>query len=320
MIPQPASTPPEDLQQWVDRRMETIPYSRMSGMIVTAVEKGRNSLLLPARPMWCGDIARNRVHTGAICALADTACGFAAGTSASELGAFATLDLRMDYLRSADAGQDLVCEAHCHRLSRSVAFVRGEVRQPGGDDVIALVNATFMHTARGPSGARRSPVPLPGLHHLSAEALQAASQATRPALPPGRSPYVDFLGVVQHQQVHAGPIFRLPYHQDLIGNPRLPAIHGGVLAGFGETVMMLHLLSSHPHLGKGVPKAVDFSIDYLRPARPVDTYAQGITIRLGNRVSLVQANLWQDDPQRPVAATRGHWLMPQTVAVRPEPG
>ena len=42
----------------------------------------------------------------------------------------------------------------------------------------------------------------------------------------------------------------------------------------------------------------------------MDTFAQGFTIRLGHRVSLVQANLWQDDPQRPVAATRGHWLMP----------
>ena len=303
--------------------MEIIPYSRMSGMVVTAVEKGRNRLLLPARPMWCGDLAHNRVHTGAICALADTACGFAAGTSASELGAFATLDLRMDYLRSADVGQDLVCDAHCHRLSRSVAFVRGEVRQPGGDQVIALVNATFMRTAgsgRSPSGARRSAEPWPGLPQPVAEALQEASQATRPALAPGLSPYVDFLGVVQCPQVHAGPIFRMPYHDDLIGNPRLPAIHGGVLAGFGETVMMLHLVASNPHLTRGVPKAVDFSIDYLRPARPVDTYAQGITIRLGNRVSLVQANLWQDDPQRPVAATRGHWLMPQAVAVRSEPG
>jgi len=56
---------------------------------------------------------------------------------------------------------------------------------------------------------------------------------------------------------------------------------------------------------------VDFSIDYLRPARPVDTFAQGLTVRQGNRVSLVQANLWQEDPRRPVAAVRGHWLMPQ---------
>ena len=309
MIPLQGPIPGQDLQAWVDARMAIIPYSRMAGMTVTALEPGRNSVRLPARPMWCGDTGRNRVHTGAICALADTACGFAAGTCSSELGAFATLDLRMDYLRSADAGLDLVCLAHCHRLSRSVAFVTGEVGQDG-EGPIALVNATFMRTAvarRGQDGAPGPGAARPQPEPLAPEDLRAAAAATRPALPRGRSPYVDFLGVARHPQAHAGPIFRLPFQPDLIGNPRLPAIHGGVLAGFGETVMRLHLEAAH---AKGVPKAVDFSIDYLRPARPVDTYGQGVTIRLGHRVSLVQASLWQDDPQRPVAATRGHWLMP----------
>ena len=302
--------------------MAIIPYSRMAGMVPTAVTAGRTRLSLPARPEWCGDVERNRIHTGVLCALADTTCGFAVGSAVGEVGLFATLDLRMDYLRSADAGQELLCEAHCHRVSRSVAFVTGEVRQAGCPDPIALVNATFMRNAttstRGSAGAERSGeggprVPLispPVLHQLSAAALLGASQATERAVPEGHSPYVDFLGVVEYPQVETGPIFRLPFHEDLIGNPMLPAIHGGVLAGFGETVMYLHLVATNHPMGPGVPKAVDFAIDYLRPAKPVDTYAQGITIRLGNRVSLVQANVWQEDPQRPVAATRGHWLMP----------
>ena len=237
------------------------------------------------------------------------------------MGLFATLDLRMDYLRSADAGLDLFCEAHCHRVSRSVAFVTGEVRQAGSPEPIAIANATFMRNAATPragDGSERPPeagprvplVPPPVLHQLSAEDLLGASLATERAVPEGHSPYVDFLGVVAHPQVEAGPIFRLPYREDLIGNPLLPALHGGVLAGFGETVMVLHLVATNAPMGPGVPKAVDCAIDYLRPARPADTYAQGLTIRLGNRVSLVQANLWQEDPQRPVAATRGHWLMP----------
>lgn len=316
MMPLQGPTPGQDLQVWVDQRMAIIPFSRMSGMTVTAVAAGRTTLRLPARPEWCGDIERNRIHTGVICALADTACGFAVGTSVSELGAFATLDLRMDYLRSADAGRDLLCQAHCHRVSRSVGFVTGEVRQPDSDEVIAVVNATFMRTRaaarRGPepAGPRKPLIPPPALHQVSPEALLAAARATRPALPEGRSPYVDFLGVVQLPQAKAGPIFRLPFREDLIGNPRVPALHGGVLAGFAETVMNLHLVASNPPMGNRTPKAVDFAIDYLRPARPMDTFAQGITIRLGHRVSLVQANLWQEDPQRPVAATRGHWLMP----------
>jgi len=311
MLPLQGPTPGQDLQQWVDARLDIIPYCRLSGMTVTAVAKGRNVLRLPASDLWCGDPARGRIHTGAICALADTACGFAVGTCASEMGAFATLDLRMDYLRSADAGTELYCHAHCHRVSRNVAFVTGELRQPGCEDTIALVNATFMRTASG--GPRRAK---PGEHTSSHPCPPGSAQAgsadteTPAVLPEGRSPYVDYLGVALHAENKGGPVFRLPYREDLIGNPNVPALHGGVLGGFGETVMILHLIHGSGPLSS-IPKAVDFSIDYLRPARPVDTFAQGLTVRQGNRVSLVQANLWQEDPRRPVAAVRGHWLMPQ---------
>ena len=54
------------------------------------------------------------------------------------------------------------CHAHCHRLSRSVGFVTGELRQPGSDEVIAVVNATFMRTAPAPAAPRRHAAPAPG--------------------------------------------------------------------------------------------------------------------------------------------------------------
>jgi len=308
------SKPPlsdEERRTLYNEHMAIIPFSARTGMAVTAVGKDRTSLALPPRPTWCGDTRHNRIHTGCLCALADTACGFAVATAVSEAGAFATLDLRMDYLRSADAGTELYCHAHCHRVSRNVAFVTGELRQPGCEDTIALVNATFMRTASG--GPRRAK---PGEHTSSHPCPPGSAQAgsadteTPAVLPEGRSPYVDYLGVALHAENKGGPVFRLPYREDLIGNPNVPALHGGVLGGFGETVMILHLIHGSGPLSS-IPKAVDFSIDYLRPARPVDTFAQGLTVRQGNRVSLVQANLWQEDPRRPVAAVRGHWLMPQ---------
>ncbi len=310
---------------WVHAFITGIPYAQASGMTVTDAGQGHASLLLPARPTWTGDAARKLIHPGCLSVLADTACGLAVGTALEALEPFATLDLRMDYLRPPVAETDLVCRAECHRLSRSVAFVRGEVHQPGQSEPVATVNATFMRATantRRPdsrSASTSAPTPSQAAASLMSPASiepshvfqsQPADAPETLALPPGRSPYVDFLDIRQQPQIDAGPVFRLPFKQELIGNPMLPALHGGVLAGFGETAMILHLLATNPGI-TGVPRGVDCAIAYLRSAKPVDTFVQGTTVRQGNRVALVQVSIWQDDPQRPVAQARGHFLMPE---------
>ncbi|XKD44288.1 hypothetical protein PA7077_01045 [Pseudomonas aeruginosa] len=84
-------------------------------------------------------------------------------------------------------------------------------------------------------------------------------------------PYAKLLGI-ECLRLGDDMVFRLPANKDNIGNPTLPAIHGGVIAGFMEHAAMLHLLTfmSIPHL----PKIIDFSIDYLRAGHFRDTYAQ----------------------------------------------
>ena len=172
-------------------------------MLVTHLEKGRQPDGARA-PTWSGDIERNRIHTGCLSVLADTACGIAVGTALDKLEPFATLDLRMDYLRSADASKNLICDAHCYRLSRSVAFVRGELRQPGNDEIIAVANATFM---RATANSRRKDLDgsAPTLaqtslrwhpaHSRRVDGGDCGSGQIKPTRHPrGRSPYVDFLG------------------------------------------------------------------------------------------------------------------------------
>lgn len=313
--------------QWVEAFIKGIPYAQASGMYVTEIGEGRAGLGLPARDTWTGDTERGLIHPGVLSVLADTACGVAVGTALAEIEPFATLDLRMDYLRPAVANEEIVCRAECHRLSRSVAFVRGELFQPGRAEPVAMVNATFMRATANKRRAGGEAAPAPNLPVSPAQAAaslgspasiepsqvfrsEPADMPETRAIPPGRSPYVDFLDVRQQPQIDAGPVFRMPFKPELIGNPILPALHGGVLAGFGETGMILHLLATNPGL-QGAPRGVDFAIAYLRSAKPVDTFVQGTTVRQGNRVALVQVNIWQDDPQRPVAQARGHCLMPR---------
>ena len=74
-------------------------------------------------------------------------------------------------------------------------------------------------------------------------------------------PYARLIGI-ECLRLGDEMVFRLPKNQDNIGNPMLPAIHGGVIAGFMEHAAMLHLLMfmGAPHL----PKIIDFSIDSRR--------------------------------------------------------
>jgi uncharacterized protein (TIGR00369 family) len=303
---------PDLVSPWALAFMQGLPFARMAGMTPTLARDSRGVLSMPARPEWTGNTATGQVHPGCLTVLADTACGVAVGAALDPMQPYATLDLRMDYLRPAMAGHELRCDAHCHRLTRSVAFVRGEVFQSGLDDPVATVNATFM---LGTASSRRTDLAPEGHPAAALGAGAPANMAWSPVLDIGRSPYLDFLGV-QRQDVPAGQsgLFRLPFKPELIGNPLLPALHGGVVAGFAESAAILHLAFSNPMLAIS-PKGIDFAIDYLRSAKPVDTWAQCTTVRQGSRVALVQALLWQDDPSRPIAATRSHCLLPPSTAI-----
>ena len=57
--------------------------------------------------------------------------------------------------------------------------------------------------------------------------------------------------------------------------------------------------------GAALPKPIDITIDYLRSARAVDTRARARIAKRGRRVVNVHAELWQEDPDKPVARCAG---------------
>jgi uncharacterized protein (TIGR00369 family) len=100
----------------------------------------------------------------------------------------------------------------------------------------------------------------------------------------------------------------LPFHADLIGNTRLPAIHGGVIGSFLEMTALFRLIDESG-LDK-VPRPISFTIDYLRSAGPRETRARAEIFKLGRRISHVRVIAWQQDARdRPVAAANGKFLM-----------
>ena len=120
------------------------------------------------------------------------------------------------------------------------------------------------------------------------------------------TPYARFLGV-RLDRDDAGLVSAMPFAPHLIGNPMLPAIHGGVLGGFMEIAALAQLATDRP--GGPLAKPIDINIEYFRPAGPKDTYARAEIRRAGRRVANVRVEAWQDDPQKPVAALHGHFLL-----------
>lgn len=119
-------------------------------------------------------------------------------------------------------------------------------------------------------------------------------------------PYASLIGL-QVRKNADGVTFHLPVSPDIIGNPVLPAIHGGVIAGFMEQAAMLHLMIFMNT--SNFPKIIDFSIDYLRAGLSRETFATCQVWRQGRRVGNVAITAWQTDPNEPIATARAHFKL-----------
>jgi uncharacterized protein (TIGR00369 family) len=100
---------------------------------------------------------------------------------------------------------------------------------------------------------------------------------------------------------------RMRYHDSLIGNTFLPAIHGGTLGALLEMAAIFHLLWETE--AETVPKIVNITVDYLRSARPLDVIASAKVTKQGRRMVNVFAEAWQDDRAKPVATAQAHFLV-----------
>ncbi|MGK2870886.1 MAG: PaaI family thioesterase [Alphaproteobacteria bacterium] len=125
-------------------------------------------------------------------------------------------------------------------------------------------------------------------------------------------PFAHWLGLMAGKDSD-GVLCRMPFAQRLIGNPNLPALHGGIVATFLEATALAVVVDAQNNpdarCGKEIPRVISTTVDYLRPAGPKDTFARAEIIRLGTRLATVVATAWQDDLSRPVARANCHFLV-----------
>lgn len=163
---------------------------------------------------------------------------------------------------------------------------------------------------------RRAPEPV--------QVVKQRRDATLKALV-GGVPYIQYLGI-EFERRGDELTGILPFDQKLIGNPMLPAIHGGVTAAFLEVTAIITLswtylwedvesgaLDANRLATSGLPrlpKTIDISTDYLRSGLPRDAYARARINRFGRRYASVHVEAWQDNRDRLFAQATGHFLMP----------
>ena len=127
-------------------------------------------------------------------------------------------------------------------------------------------------------------------------------------------PYASFLGI---SMVHVdGELLgKLTFGEHQIGNPMLPALHGGVIGALLESTAIFQLMWETEAIV--LPKTITLTVDYLRSGRAVDTFARGVLTRQGRRVANVRVEAWQDDRGRPIAVASAHFLV-ETAELAPE--
>ena len=121
-----------------------------------------------------------------------------------------------------------------------------------------------------------------------------------------RLTYARFLGLGSDQDGDVLTV-TMPFADRLIGNPMLPALHGGATAALLELTAVAQVALSYPRLR--LPRPINVTVAYLRSGRPVDVHARARISKAGRRVAHVLAEAWQEDEAQPIASLTAHFLV-----------
>lgn len=143
---------------------------------------------------------------------------------------------------------------------------------------------------------------------------QAKRYALEALFGPGRDEMVSYTPHAQHLgmrvvEIGAGfGICRLPYREEIVGDPQRRVVFGGAITTLIDHASGIAVACSLEEL---VPVAtIDLRVDYLRPAEPgLDLHARADCYRVTRSVAFVRASAWDRSPDDPFAGAMGAFML-----------
>jgi uncharacterized protein (TIGR00369 family) len=123
---------------------ENVPHNRALGVEIVDLGPDWALFRMPYDVRWIGNPDTGVMHGGVITALLDGCCGAAVFSALRRPAPIATLDLRIDYLKPAAVGRDVLARATCYKTTKNVAFARALAYHDDERDPIASAVGTFM--------------------------------------------------------------------------------------------------------------------------------------------------------------------------------
>lgn len=130
-------------------------HTHALGFAYEGLDGDRVRIRVPYREDLVGDPDTGVLAGGLVTTLLDHVGGLAIWVALGAFRPIATLDLRVDYMRPSGRGLDLMAEARCYRLTRSIGFVRAWAFDLRVEDPVAAAQSVYMIT--DDAGAPRVP-------------------------------------------------------------------------------------------------------------------------------------------------------------------
>lgn len=107
-------------------------------------------------------------------------------------------------------------------------------------------------------------------------------------------PFHQTLGLVLEDVELGHAKVKIPFKPELVGDPRIQAIHGGVIASAMDAAGGIAGSTTLTSMEDKI-STIDFRVDFLRSARACDLWVEGTVTRSGNRIISTYMKAYKQD-------------------------